>query len=281
MNPNQTSEPSLMRLSKSLLGWLKRVYPAQVARIHPAPVFVLGNQKGGTTAIAALLGLATGIEVTHDFLFRLPESRITRLLLEGQDLKEFIRQNRLEFSRQLIKDNSLTFFHDALLQIYPASRFVLVVRDPRDNIRSILNRLELPGDVEDLSHEEKNNPNFNLLWRLLLSGEWPPVDGRGYIESLSSRWNLAADAFDPSQSNFFLCRYEDFREAKADVIEALARKVGLEVRADISDAVDRQYQHKGDRRVDWIDFFGPENLEKIERICGERMKTFGYSLVSR
>ena len=45
---------------------------------------------------------------------------------------------------------------------------------------------------------------------------------------------------------------------------------------DISDKVDRQYQRRGDRNVSWPDFFGPDNLARIERICGDRMQRFGY-----
>ena len=38
----------------------------RLARVHPAPTFLLGSQKSGTTAIAALLGKCTGLPTTLD-----------------------------------------------------------------------------------------------------------------------------------------------------------------------------------------------------------------------
>jgi hypothetical protein len=40
--------------------------------------------------------------------------------------------------------------------------------------------------------------------------------------------------------------------------------------------VDVQYQPRGDRGVSWLEFFGRENLRRIEGICGGRMAQLGY-----
>ena len=45
---------------------------------------------------------------------------------------------------------------------------------------------------------------------------------------------------------------------------------------DVQDELDRPFQPAGDRSVTWIDFFGPQNLARIESICGEEMRALGY-----
>ena len=36
--------------------------------VNPSPIFVLGNQKSGTSAISMLLGELSGLSVTKDFV---------------------------------------------------------------------------------------------------------------------------------------------------------------------------------------------------------------------
>jgi hypothetical protein len=40
--------------------------------------------------------------------------------------------------------------------------------------------------------------------------------------------------------------------------------------------VDQQFQPKGDRGISWNDFFAPESLNAIERICRAEMDLLGY-----
>ena len=73
-----------------------------------------------------------------------------------------------------------------------------------------------------------------------------------------------------------MIRYEDFLENKKQSIENLAAKLALRVQFDISDKVNVQYQPKGDRSVTWLDFFGKENLARLEKRCKNMMEHFGY-----
>ena len=58
----------------------------------------------------------------------------------------------------------------------------------------------------------------------------------------------------------------------------ISKKMGFEPKKDISTFVDIQYQPKGDQKVSWIDFFGTNNLNRINKICGHRMQKLGYPL---
>jgi len=250
------------------------------ARVHPAPVFALGNQKSGTTAITALLSEATGASVTLDIFHELPPGVLTGLLERKIRFEDVVRRYRYWFSTPIIKEPSLTFFYEDLRLVFPQAKFLLIVRDPRDNIRSILNRLKLPGDLPDLDASHFAALSHKSGWRLLLDGTLYGSKGANYIETMANRWNQAADVYLEHEDVIVLMRYESFRENKASSIHELARLVGLEPTHDISGRVDVQFQVRGDSGVRWEDFFGSDNLRRIDAICGQRMARFGYRLSS-
>jgi 2-polyprenyl-3-methyl-5-hydroxy-6-metoxy-1,4-benzoquinol methylase len=242
------------------------------------PVIVLGNQKSGTTVIAALLSEISGLPVTLD-LHRLTSQPRLHLVRSGQiDLATIIRDNRDCFSRPIIKEPSLTFFYPELRHLFPRGRFLFIVRDPRDNIRSILDRLKLPGDLKGISPER-----FAALpvgWQYILDTAQMGTGGANYIENLARRWNAAAQVYLDNRRHMLLLRYEDFCRDKAGCIADTARALGLEVRHDISGKVDRQYQSRGNRDARWPDVFGEGNLRLIESTCGALMAGFGYAAAS-
>lgn len=267
-------------LKRQYSGLRRRTIEAilnQIVKIHPRPVFALGNQKAGTTAIAALLGAATNKSVTHDFLFWKNPASLERLFFGATPIDEFIHSNKLHFSRDIIKDNSLTFFYNDLVPLFPDAKFFLIIRDPRDNIRSILDRLGIPADMEELGQEHKHRLHTNLIWQLLVEGKWPRVDGETYIERMAHRWNLITDIHTKAPSKITLIRYEDFKKNKKDEIASLATKVGFDLVSDISDLVDMQFQPRGQRDKSWLETFGEANLERINSICGNPMMNYGYT----
>ena len=68
------------------------------ARVRDDPIFILGNQKSGTTAIAKLLVAATGETYSHD-MFSSRDWRDTDALLRGETpVRELIRRGRREFA---------------------------------------------------------------------------------------------------------------------------------------------------------------------------------------
>jgi hypothetical protein len=246
------------------------------AGLHPAPVFVLGNQKAGTTAIGALLAECTGRVNTHDPLYRRKRT-LADLLAGTPTVAEFARASPELFKAGVIKDNDFTFLAAELAETFPKAQFVFVVRDPRDNIRSMLNRLEYSGAWEDLSAAARADLAQRLPgWFTILTGASFGEPGGQYIEVLARRWVRAARVYLDAPGRMTLVRYEDFDAAKRDTIESLARTLGLAVQKDITPSQDKQFQPLGDRTVTWDDFFGPDNLARIDRICGPDMAAFGY-----
>ena len=190
-------------------------------------------------------------------------------------VRAIVDEHRRRFAYDIVKEPGLTFVFDSLLECFPHARFLFILRDPRENIRSILNRLNVPGDLEDMKSEHWDGLP-TTLWRIIMEGDLFGGPGRNYIETLAKRWNLAIQTYLRNAERIRLVRYEDFVADKAACITQLANHFGFEVVHDITDRVDVQYQPKGDHTITWHDFFGPDNLRRIECLCQEGMRQFGY-----
>lgn len=254
---------------------LNRMIGNIFGRINKKAIFIVGNQKTGSTAIACLLAKATQSSFAHDFLYFLKPSGQKMLFEQGIPFRKIVSRNKYFFSKQIIKELDLIFCIDQVFEVFPEGRFVFILRDPRDNIRSILNRLHLPGNQQQLSPEQwKNLPH--PAWRDNLEGSLYGIHGNSYIETLANRWCYIIDQFERFRSRLHLLRYEDFIQDKVSCIEQLAEQVGLIPQTRINEYVDVQYQPRGDRTVSWEDFFGKQNLLLIEQTCLHKMNSYQY-----
>jgi hypothetical protein len=245
------------------------------AKANEAPIIVLGHQKSGTSAVAGLLAELTGRSVAIDFVNEDRWPIYQRVTTGEVSFERFVRRNRLDFSRDIVKEPNLTFLYPQLRERFPDARFLMVVRDPRTNAKSVLNRLDLPGDVSDLSQERL--AALRRGWSLVFDPGWLRLTPGTYVELLSRRWNLCADVFLENQPSFHLVRYEDFLADKLGTLERLASQLELSCPGDIRSRLDEPFQPAGDRRVPVGMFFGAENLARIEDICEARMRRLGYS----
>ena len=251
--------------------WWKRLW----ASVNQTPIFVLGNQKSGTTAIAALLAEHTGLSSTLDLTIHY-SSLIVDIHHGEASVESLISQNTLEFSRDVIKDPNLTFLYSSLREIFPKAKFSIIIRDPRANIRSILDRLDLSGDRSSLPiSNHREGPSDG--WKIVLDGSWMGLDADHYVGMLAARWQRAATIYLEHAEDIELIRYEDFCADKVTAIEDLATRLGLPRKNRIEHEVDTQYQSRGSNRgVDWEEFFGTENLARIESRCVNEMRALGY-----
>ncbi len=194
-----------------------------LASVNETPILVLGNQKSGTTAIAALLAERAGLSVTWDLTMH-DHTLIVEVYKGRAAFEEFVQKNRYGFSKQVIKDCTLTFLYDSLKERFPRAQFVMVMRDPRDNIRSILDRLELPGDQTKL--DPARYEEMAEGWKLVVDGTWMGINSENYIDSLAARWNRAARIYLEHQEAVKLIRYEDFMQGKVEAIDSLVSRLG-------------------------------------------------------
>jgi hypothetical protein len=250
-------------------------FRSATSKINRSPTLILGNQKSGTSAIAHLLAEYGGLSRTVD----IPEiwyPTLQRLVSGELGLLDFASRHKHRFTSELIKEPNLTFLYPQLKELHAEGSFVFVVRDPRDNVRSLLNRMNLPGDREAIDAIHHRIPE---AWQIILDSKpWSlETETKHYIKILGARWNRAADVYLDHSNEMVLVRYEDFVADKEKTIEELAERLGLPQVNDISDKVDTQFQPRGDREISWEEFFGLDNLMRIERVCGTRMQKFGYT----
>ncbi len=264
--------------TKSRLGYrwwrFKRAVRSHLSTVNETPVIVLGNQKSGTTAIAALLAERAGLSATLD-LEEMTDEDERQMHRRDDGLAAFVSSHKLEFSREVIKEPRLTFLYPKVRGRFPEAQFVFIVRDPRENIRSILDRLNLPGDREQLP--DQHRAEVDPVWELVLDGHWMGLSGENYVDRLAARWSRAARTYLDNAGAFSLVRYEDFLDDKEAVITQLVERLGLPAVNDIHDKVDAQYQPRGNRSVGWKAFYSESNLTRIESRCASAMKELGYA----
>ncbi|MEP1216119.1 MAG: sulfotransferase [Marinobacter sp.] len=250
------------------------LYPLGTGR---GKVIVAGMPKSGTTAIASLLAKAIDENVCSDPFHRLDELEVKyreHLFAGDFPLSRLWRAHRDVFSGTVVKDPNFPFFLDDFESFLPEAKRVFIVRNPFDNIRSILNRLELPADP---LHGEHKLPRFARGgWFHVLNGVSPDLPGNNYLEKMAWRWRISAEHYLKARHPLRLIRYEDFRSDKVAQVRQLAADLGFKATKDISGLVDIQYQPRGDNSGSYEAFFGEENLSMIEQIVGPQLEPFGY-----
>lgn len=243
------------------------------ASVHPRPIFVLGNQKSGTSAVAALLGRACGLSVSIDMLLEIERPHFQQVHAGTLSFEQYIRRNRWEFGHEIVKEPNLTLLYPWLVEAFPDSPVVYVLRDPREQIRSLLDNLDIPGDLAELPSALR--ARVNPTWQLVLDGRWLGIEGEHYIDQLAGRWARCARIYLDRPEAMTLCRYEQFQEDKGAEIRRLASALGIPVVREVDDIQDRPFQRPGNRGVGWAEFFG-DNLPRIRAACGDEMRALGY-----
>ena len=245
---------------------------ARFSQPHPAPLILFGNQKAGGTAIAGLLAAATGLRATLD-LSGTKAPYFAQLMQGKVSLKTFVHRNAFSFSAPIIKDGSLTFVGAPLMEHFGLTRAGFIIRDPFDNIRSILDRLKLPGHLQSL---DISTLKINRTWKSILAGEDIGLPKGHYVETLARRWLAATEFYERERERLTLVRYDRFCADKEGTIQWLARTFNLRAHHDVTALLDHPFQRRGTPTCDWEGFFGHDNLERITQICGSTAMRLGY-----
>ena len=247
-------------------------FRARFSRPHAAPVFVFGNQKSGTSAIAGLLSAATGEPLIRDFAGA-REPYLGRLMRGETSVCDFVKTNAWAFSASIVKEPGLTFVAPQLLDHFPNSRAVFIIRNPWANIKSILGRLDLRGDAD--VPVRAGGKRLNRTWQSIFDGRDLGLAPGHYIDILAERWARAVRICEGLGNRVVAIRYEDFNRNKMPTIESAIGKLNLTARHDISGIVDRSFQRSGTPAGSMAEFFGP-NLARITAICGREAARLGY-----
>ena len=239
-------------------------------------VIITGMQKSGTTAIAKLLGAAIDQTVISDPLYRLFEKKDVDprpCLFSGKTtIKTLWKKQQHFFSAPIGKDPDFVFILPELIKLFPKAKFMFIIRDPRDTIRSICNRLDLPGNIAG-----DNNKHYTIpsAWKDCIEGKNPHFPGTNYIEILAHRWVKMSQIYLENSHHCIRVNYEDFRAGKSNTISKIVRELNTVQEHDIDHMKDIQFQPRGNPNVSWEEFYGENQLKTIEDITRhveERLK---------
>lgn len=219
---------------------------------NPPRLFVLGNQKSGTTVVAD--ACARLLDETCQQDFPLERFHPTYHLISPRSrfyIDTVIERNLRCFTRGVVKEPGLTAHFQPLRVRYPTASFLFVVRDPIENIRSVLDRLGLVGP-DGIVPQPVAYPWLSICFNLDLGEEMPShLDLDEMVARMARRWtylvSIARRACEAGQAQ--LVRYEDFVRQPGPVLQQALEASGLiDVPVGVEDLLGRQHQHRGAHR---------------------------------
>ncbi len=254
--------------ARQLKNSAQRLFVHANLELNPMPVIITGNQKSGTSAIAALLSKATGEEVTIDVFAKMGRAEYD-ILDKKVTFMKFRESTGKLFMSSIIKEPEFIFFMKELFGLYPMSKFVYIIRAPIDNIRSILNRLSPAKNSRDVQWADIEKACRNTpLWKLVFDSSRMPYTVDGIIATLAHRWVYAYEQLQKHLNKLYVVSYEDFKANKELVIANLANELGIHVKHSIKAFMDIQYQPAG-HMSNSDAYFCDYDKQLINGICGD------------
>jgi hypothetical protein len=240
-------------------------YKRKKVKPNKNALWIFGMQKSGTSAIAALLAHRAGKTVTIDTPL-LWTPYIQQLKSGKLLLSDHINSNPYDFSKDIIKEPNATFIFKEVKLNFKLDKYVVIIRNPLDTIRSILNRLNLPGDKSSI-----NINHVDPKWRFFFKNK-----GVNYIDDLCDAWNLAYSNDEMIYGeNCITVKYEDFNNNKSVFIDDLIFQLNLESLNSIEKIKNKDFQPKGMSEINLEIFFGA-NYSIIENKCKIQSSKFDY-----
>ena len=146
-----------IELYSKIVDEMKYLYTSRLKshEVFCKPLFIFGNQKSGTSAVAGLLSIATQMDCTMDMRPRWYNYRDFDRFRDGEiSAQEFVLRHSYEFSKPIIKEPNFSLVSRELLEYFSCSRSVYVIRHPLNNIKSILDRLTLDAHAKEKDLQE-------------------------------------------------------------------------------------------------------------------------------
>lgn len=246
-------------------------YRNATSRVNPKLILITAHPRSGTTAVASLLAECCGLRA---FTQTGRWTQADREIVTGsKTIEEVIARNRYAFSCDIMSAADAGGFLPAMAAALPGMRIVFLVRDPRDMICSVIERI----NNYDISSVEIGDPGYRYL-----QTDWLGISETDPIKKLALRWNKWLETAQ-SVAGAAYRRYEDFLKNKPAFIAQLAQELGLAPRYDIHADMDRQMSKHGKNLPvrgagRWKQMLPAEHARAIEGICREGMVQFGYAL---
>lgn len=248
-------------------------------------IFVVGPPRSGTTLVKTVLQAHTAICGVDDetwFFLRRDYDGFRHADVPDEDMQQFVQEARSitglfdRFANFVKAEAGAAYFLEKtpehalrlsyLIDHFPRSTFVFLVRDPRDGLRSAKN---FPGYWATLPDEDRTG---------------------GYLETW--RRSVAGYQMHAGASSVLCFRYEDFCRQPEEKLHRVLDHIGLEIESHqlepetygetelgTSDAHARLREPITPKSVGtWRDELSEAEVRRVERTLPEEMKAFGYSL---
>lgn len=229
---------------------------------------VVGCESSGTTPIALLL-LGKGV-----LRYRNEDARLWQIYISVYQGRARVRDYPILQLYDAMKIPGFAAILPEYREMLPNSQIVYVVRDPRDVVNSAFNTWKAKT-VEQLS---------KIDW---CAQTWLGITSEDPIVRLALRWRIYLRK-SMQTSGVIYVRYEDFCKDKVGFIRSLSKQVGVECNEGFVDRYcNQQASHPASRAYaptgpgGWKR--GPlatDDILKIEDICSEEMRLFGYGEAS-
>lgn len=230
-------------------------------------VVILGHQRSGTSVVARLLSIAAGIRLLDDPPWTYSR-HIRPILGDELQINAYLKKHSDDFKASILKAPSLTPVATYIEHVFPNTAFVVVVREPKDNIAAVLEwrRHRDPTAVDD-------------FW----DQSWLGIRETTKAKLLAQRWNMFFD-FTKQLSKPLWFSYDQFFRNKSQSISHLCNQLGLEIQGDVAPAQDRQFKKNfGDRSIKgaqrWQRDLSAHDAKLVDRICGSRFSELEHELL--
>jgi len=226
---------------------------------------IVGSESSGTTALADLLFV--GIPGIRFFREGRRQAWVWEAYKRIHQGKASIRDYpRLQLF-DAIKVPGFAMIIEQFRAGFTDTRVIYVVRDPRDFVGSAFRTWRAQG-VDDPAR---------IPW---VYEDWLEIPNSDPVERLCMRWKAYLRSGSNAQDVVFI-RYEDFYADKLLVIHDLAGLLGLpfneeRVAARKDEQISRARHYIPRGPGGWSDDLTPEQVQTIERLCADEMRTWNY-----
>jgi len=198
---------------------------------------IYGVQKSGTTVIANALSYCAKKSLTSDHIGIWPIVDI-KAEERSQFIKSLVERHPLTLSRTFIKEPSMTLAPELFSAYYPNAS-ILVIRNPLDTIRSILDRLNIHPSSSTLD-EKAVHPGWKHVFKL--GSQDPP-----FIQ-LADYWVRCMSNPHWDSKSVFKVYYNEFLAHPDDVVSDALSYLDLKMKRSSKMILSTQFQSKGANR---------------------------------
>lgn len=224
--------------------------------VFERPIIILACPRSGSTLLFETLKKASALwsigDESHAVIEHIPEFSTVYNGFKSNELTEkdgdtrTISLLRSRFQAQLRNSKGTSYCeaeHGAirflektpknslrisfLKKVFPDALFIHLIRDPKDNISSIIDGWNSKHFIT-----YPTLPGFNHRWSYLLPPNWEQLQGKSIAEIATFQWNSCNEAIHKELSKldekkYHVVNYQEFLDDTSSVVEQICKFIGV------------------------------------------------------